>query len=471
MKKGDFGTSNAITFENCQGERASGTILSLGRNGLVFEVYNPYSIVQMSEVLRNLQIRRGERAVYNGRAVVTNLVCTGLMLIVSVSLVDPWSDVVGLSPGPILRKEVEDFADTWSRNNALLTPPYKDAVTNLRNFLLELSRWLEHGETLAGIRDRNSPPDRINGFVEDIETVTLPRLAVLFEAFEKECAQVPRRALNAHKAFAQRELHPLLMCSPYVHRTYNKPLGYAGDYQMVNMILRNTYEGNNTFAKVINTYPLRVPTAQAHRNRISYLQECLVREANRIASQGKQMKVLNVGCGPAAEVERFITMCSVAGNVSFELVDFNEPTLEFTRTQINEAIRSQRSSCQVQFVHRSIHDLLREADEREKPVSCEYDFVYCAGLFDYLSDVVCCRLLELFYEWALPGGLVVVTNVHTSAPDKGFLEHLLDWNLNLRSEVGMRELAPAVGAQEVIADPTGVNVFLEIRKPSPRGDA
>lgn len=471
MKKGDFGTSNAITFENCQGERASGTILSLGRNGLVFEVYNPYSIVQMSEVLRNLQIRRGERAIYNGRAVVTNLVSTGLMLIVSVSLVDPWSDVVGLSPGPVLRKEVEEFVDSWSKGNSLLTPPYKDAVTNLRHFLLELSRWLEHGETLAGIRDVNAPSDRVEGFVEDVEKVTLPRLGMLFEVFEKECGQVPRRALSAHKAFAQRELHPLLMCSPYVHRTYSKPLGYAGDYQMVNMILRNAYEGSSTFAKVINTYPLRVPTAQAHRNRIDYLQECLSREAGRIASQGKQMKVLNVGCGPAAEVERFIKMCPVAGNVRIELVDFNEPTLEFTRARIEEAVRSQRSSCQVKFVHRSIHDLLREADEREKPVLGEYDLVYCAGLFDYLSDLVCCRLLELFYAWTLPEGLVVATNVHTRAPDKGFLEHLLDWNLNLRDEAGMRELAPNLGAQEVLADSTGVNVFLEIRKVAPRGEA
>ena len=64
---------------------------------------------------------------------------------------------------------------------------------------------------------------------------------------------------------------------------------------------------------------------------------------------------------------------------------------------------------------------------------------------------------------------MVTTNVHTSSPDKGFLEHLLEWNLNLRDEVGMRELAPALGIQEVVADQTGVNIFLEIRKPCQGG--
>jgi len=65
----------------------------------VFEVYNPYSIVQASEVLTDLRIRRGERQIYKGSAVVSNLISTGLMLIVSASLNDPWSDLVDLSPG------------------------------------------------------------------------------------------------------------------------------------------------------------------------------------------------------------------------------------------------------------------------------------------------------------------------------------------------------------------------------------
>ena len=49
-----------VTFRNSQGESARGTLLKLDRTTAVFEVYNPYSIVQLSEVLNQLVIRRGD---------------------------------------------------------------------------------------------------------------------------------------------------------------------------------------------------------------------------------------------------------------------------------------------------------------------------------------------------------------------------------------------------------------------------
>ena len=79
-----------VTFKNSQGDTARGTLLTIERGTVVFEVYNPYSIVQLSEVLKDLTIRRGENAVYQGRAVVSNLVNTGLILIVSANFIDPW---------------------------------------------------------------------------------------------------------------------------------------------------------------------------------------------------------------------------------------------------------------------------------------------------------------------------------------------------------------------------------------------
>jgi extracellular factor (EF) 3-hydroxypalmitic acid methyl ester biosynthesis protein len=50
------------------------------------------------------------------------------------------------------------------------------------------------------------------------------------------------------------------------------------------------------------------------------------------------------------------------------------------------------------------------------------------------------------------------------------MEHLLDWHLIYRDAPQMRELAALVADQgdvRVLSDPTGVNVFLEVRKPAP----
>ncbi|MFN7309661.1 MAG: SAM-dependent methyltransferase, partial [bacterium] len=55
-----------VTFRNSQGTAVRGTLTSLQRRAPVLEIYNPYSIVQVSEVLSELTLRAGQKAVYQG---------------------------------------------------------------------------------------------------------------------------------------------------------------------------------------------------------------------------------------------------------------------------------------------------------------------------------------------------------------------------------------------------------------------
>jgi extracellular factor (EF) 3-hydroxypalmitic acid methyl ester biosynthesis protein len=94
--------------------------------------------------------------------------------------------------------------------------------------------------------------------------------------------------------------------------------------------------------------------------------------------------------------------------------------------------------------------------------------VYCAGLFDYLTDSVCARLMAVFYDMLAPGGLLLVTNVDRANPIRHWLGDVLDWHLIYRDAADMKALKPdRAGADEatVCADYTGVNLFLEVRKP------
>jgi extracellular factor (EF) 3-hydroxypalmitic acid methyl ester biosynthesis protein len=458
-------TESLLTFKNSQDLPSRGTIMHLSRNLVVFEVYNPYSIVQLSEVLKDLQIRRGERTIFNGRAVVSNLVNTGLMLIVSATLVDPWSDLDSLGPGRPLREEVAGFIHDWEEADHAILPPYRTAVSSIRNFLEELSRWLAHGEAMAGIVDRRQGDDDIRAFVTDVEGGVLPKIMELFGGFERIAAEVPEATATSHKIFARREIHPLVLCSPFIHRTFTKPLGYAGDYEMVNMMLRDPWEGSNTYAKIINSIIIRSDGAAAHRNRIDRLVRYLEEEAQRVHRLGRPLRVLNIACGPAAEVQRFIRTSELAERCQLTLLDFNAETLEFTRARIKDSVGASGRLPSVEFLHKSIHDLLQEARGRKDTLGSTYDLVYCAGLFDYLSDKICQRLLELFFRWTEPGGLLVSTNVHPRCPVRFFLEHLLEWNLIYRDDAQMLALQPPGSVSVVTQESTRVNIFLESRKP------
>jgi extracellular factor (EF) 3-hydroxypalmitic acid methyl ester biosynthesis protein len=435
--------------------------LNLTRHAVALEVYNPYSIVQLSEVLDDLRILRRGTAIYQGRAVVTTLVPTGAVTIVSATLVDPWSDLSGLFGSDEIRAETERFIDTWATGSRL-RPGYQLAVNNLASFLQELSRWLGQAETLYTAEMVGS---RGQSLFEEVWPPLEIKLRELFERFEEEARAVPPDEVPTHKTFAQRELHPLLMCDPFIHRSFTKPLGYAGDYQMVNMILGGEPSRVSTYARVVSYFNLTRAPAVAHRNRVVHLEQLLRQEARRKKSRGERLRVLNVGCGPATEVERFLATGAEAEGALLTLVDFNEETLEYAKERIADARRGSSFDVDITTVHQSIHELLKAAASGESSLASQYDFVYCAGLFDYLSERVCKRLVRLFYEWTAPGGLSVTTNVHASNPIRYYMAHVAEWYLEYRDEQQFRRFAaPALGG-DVLTDSTGVNLFLELRRP------
>ena len=451
-----------ITFRNSQLEAVRGTLTNVQRRSLVMEIYNPYSIVQVSEVLSDLTIRSGERSIYKGKAVVTSLLNTGLMAVVSVVLVDEWTDL-NVASGDLSRvaEEAQRFVDEW-QGRFRIGRSYQVIVSEMRAFLAETSRWADQAEMSHAL-----PRDAGGRIRDDV----FHELAVPFMKkgkdylvwIEAEAGKVSAEDSVAHRNFAQSALHPLLLRAPFVYRTFAKPLGYAGDYEMVNQILADPRQGPNTYFQIINAMFLKSAVAEAHRNRINLLVDYLRRAASLAASEERQVNILNVGCGPAVEIQRFIETCPDSHRLSFTLVDFSQETLDYTRKCIEDVARTHGKKVHVNFVHESVHDLLKRAVRKDSAEGQEqFDFVYCAGLFDYLSDKVCTRLIQYFVLRSRPNGRVLVTNVHSSNPERNGMEHLLEWHLIYRDERQLESVLPPSRSQtRLYTDATGVNVFAE----------
>ncbi|MET0311602.1 MAG: class I SAM-dependent methyltransferase, partial [Burkholderiaceae bacterium] len=386
-----------ITFRNSQGDAVRGTLTNLQRRSLVMEIYNPYSIVQVSEVLSELTVRSGDRSIYKGKAVVVSLLNTGLMALVSVTLIDEWSDLNAIRGDDIAQVGVESqrFVEDWEARFRI-SRSYQVTISEFRAFLAETSRWADQAD-MSSVLPRD-PDGRIRADVfEELATPIMKKGAEYFIWLEEEGARVPPEDSVAHRNFAQTALHPLLLRAPFVYRTFAKPLGYAGDYEMVNQILSDPRQGNSTYFQIINAFFLKAAVAEAHRNRINILVDYLGRAAATARQEGRKVRVLNVACGPAVEIQRFIAQDPNADSVEFTLLDFSEPTLEYTRSCIARAAQLGGKEINVEYVQESVHQLLKRATKREDGLdSGVFDFVYCAGLFDYLSDKVCSRLLQYF---------------------------------------------------------------------------
>jgi extracellular factor (EF) 3-hydroxypalmitic acid methyl ester biosynthesis protein len=456
-----------VVCENSRAAEIRGTVLRLARHEVSFEIYAAADPVLMSEVLSNFRILFQEEPIYSGRAVVASLVNTGPVVICGATLEDAWAEVSILR----LTKQVtevragfDQLIQGWQKVYKI-TPEYKVVIADIQSFLFELRRWVEEAE--LGLSSSNGAPraQAEKDFAGELLKSVVPCLDHLFQRFEGAAAGIEQDNRPTHGQYAKRQLHPLLLCAPFMHRIFRKPLGYAGDYEMVNMMLRDAHEGSSLFAKVLNRWFLGQVPAVAHRNRVKLLTERLVQEAARVRGQHRPTRVYNLGCGPAREVCDFIEQSEVSNDTQFTLLDFNEETLSSTRNAIDTACHRSKRSTGVHLAKKSVAQILKAG---MRSVPAEYDLVYCAGLFDYLPDRACRQLLEIFYGMLVPGGLVVATNVDPSNPIRNIMGYIFEWWLIERNAAQVRALVPSLVRPEdfeVRSDPTGCNVFLELRKP------
>lgn len=457
-----------VVGNTSQGTDVHATLLRLTRYSAVVEVYTPGLALRTSEVFSDFKIIREEDMLYSGRAIVWSIVDAGLAVICELKL-DETGWVAGhaddLLAEPYLNGKFNEFLQEWQKFYKVL-PEFKVAVANLQSFLTELRIWIEQLEVSTRPESAGSHETHQRKILETLQLQAQSKLAALFERFELETGRVDKDLQVVHSTYAKRQLHPLVLCAPFMYRTYCKPLGYAGDYEMVNMMMREPFQGESLFAKLLNSFFLETPPVTAHRNRIDYLRNLLVRETDRVVRQGRRLRVLNLGCGPGLEIQAFLEESPLSSRADFTLLDFNDETIEYTRRILGQLNSRYERGARIQLVKKSVMQLLKEST---KASADQFDLVYCAGLFDYLTDPVCEKLLALFYRMVVPGGFMVATNVDSCNPSRGWMEFMVDWHLCYRDSKEFAALLPKAApgdATRIIAEPSGVNIFAEIRKPA-----
>jgi extracellular factor (EF) 3-hydroxypalmitic acid methyl ester biosynthesis protein len=469
MNNSDVKDSLAIC-QTSQGVEFRASLLRLTPYLAVLEVYDPSLVVQLSEALQSLKIIVQDRTLYSGRAVVSNIMHTGTLVVMEVKLDESAFALTPLAHGATngsLREGFNNFLSGWQKLYRV-RPEFKVVMADMQTFLTDLRLWLEQVELEIRGAPAGSRWEVEQGVVQEIGQVMVPAFDAMHERLEDLSGRIEEDLRPVHQNFSKRQLHPLLMCSPFAYRTYHKPLGYAGDYEMVNMIMRDPGEGSSLFAKVVNLWFLNQWPAKAHRNRVQYLKDLLVQESLRGARRGRPIRVLNLGCGPAREIQAFLAETPLSDQADFTLLDFNEETIQHTGRVLGEIKGRFGRRTPIQMQKKSVQHVLKEgAKPQINAPDKKFDLIYCAGLFDYLPDRTCRHLMNIFYDWLAPEGMLAATNVDDCKPFRHMLEFVLDWHLIYRSEKQGLALAPDRVAREDVTlrrDPTAVNLFIEVRK-------
>jgi extracellular factor (EF) 3-hydroxypalmitic acid methyl ester biosynthesis protein len=463
-------SKDGVSFTNAAGITIQGELARLTRHAATFEIYEPQTVLSTSEVLSEFSINFHGRVIYLGRAVISALLDAGTKTVCDVTLDEANWAGFDFSKPPAdgqMTQAFKEFLGEWQKLYQV-TPAFKIVIADMQTFLTDLRVWLDQVE--LGIRAVNASRRHAleQNIARELAPAILPLVTSFFEKFENILHDLEPERLPAHQIFARRQLHPLLLCSPFLHRCFTKPLGYAGDYEMVNMMLREELQGTSLYAKIINLWFVQQPPAEAHRNRIQRLARQLQDTTARLARAGRKAKILNIGCGPAHEVQQFLCENHLANHAHFTLIDFNEETLAHCQSVVNEAKAKGGRNTQFKFVKKSVQQIVRESARRDQSGE-QFDLVYCAGLFDYLGDGICQRLTDIFYDWTAPGGRVMTTNVDAYNPRKITMDHIMEWHLIYRRSADMLALKPGAAPDDccgVQSDSTGVNIYFEAQKPT-----
>jgi len=459
-----------VTFRTSLGAEVRATLLRLTRHDAGLEVYTPDIVIRTSEVLEDFKVFIRDQAVYSGRTVVQHIVNTGTVTVCEVILDDASFDAEffsALGQQGRMREQFDDFLRGWQTVCKVL-PEFKLAVADIETFLIDCRRWMEQVE--LGIRSSptSNRAEQERAVINELAPQVMPVLDTLFEKFETVFGRLSQDERAVHRNYIQRHLHPVVLCAPFAFRSYQKPLGYAGDYEVVNMMARDPQEGASLFAKVFNVWLLHQGSAAAHRNRISFLKQRLIEETAAAARAGRKANILSLGCGPAREIQDFLVESELSNWAQFTLMDFDEEALRHASQMLREKQQQNQRKTSVELVKKSVQQIFKDMLRAGGLSSGKsFDFIYCAGLFDYLPDRICKRLMTFLYQSLAPNGLLVATNVAPFCPNRGSLELILEWHIIYRSPAQVAALCPdgvPVEAVRLQTDDTGINVFLEARK-------
>ncbi len=458
---------NEVTFQTADGLELRASLARLTRHAVTFEAENLAATLRTSEVLANFKIIAGERVIYLGRAVVGGIIHIGGALLCEAKLDDLGSDTAFFLPPTGARSDFQEaynsFFQAWQKNYQI-SNEFKVLVADVQSYLTGVRHWLEELE--FGLKTQ---ADKIK-LESDILDAVAPKIIATFngqhERFEEIIYALPPESRGAHQDFVRQHWHKLFLCAPFAHRTYYKPNGYAGDYEMMNMIHRNQPEGRSLYEKLIHLLLVSQWPAKSVLNRIAHLGEHILNETARVARAGKTARILNVGCGPAREVQDFLKATPLSNQADFTLIDFNEETLLHAGQKLVEAKRQFSRQTQIRTQQISVYELLKRTQRHGNDAE-KFDLIYCAGLFDYLAPDTCRALMELWYDSLSPGGLMLIANMADTKPFRNFIEFILDWQLIYRNSAEIFSLVPEHCREttNVIAEPTSVNLFLHIRKP------
>lgn len=212
---------------------------------------------------------------------------------------------------------------------------------------------------------------------------------------------------------------------PFTRWSFEKPRGYSGDAGLLDFIyahpsVQPMLDAASPLGKEIHGFVSQAPACVAVRERRDLLAQLVDDVAS---SRGGEAEILTIASGHLRE-----------GSMSQALKDKTiKRWIALDQDPLSVgAVASEFAGTAVEAVNGSVGTVLKRAQSFGM-----FDFIYAAGLYDYLTDEVAIKLTQRCLQIMKPNGTFLFANFADEIPDDGYMETFMNWALLLRSEEDM----------------------------------
>ena len=212
---------------------------------------------------------------------------------------------------------------------------------------------------------------------------------------------------------------------PFTRWSFEKPRGYSGDAQLLDFIYGHPSVAGeiakaSPVGKALYDYTKDASSSVAVRER----RDLLTQQVDQIAvARGGEAEVLTIAAGHLREANRSVALKE--GRIKRWVALDQDPL------SVGSITRDFRGTS-VEAIDGSVRGILTRAHKLGK-----FDFVYAAGLYDYLPHNVAVKLTRRCLQMLKPNGVFLFANFATDIGVDGYMETFMNWALLLRSQSDM----------------------------------
>jgi extracellular factor (EF) 3-hydroxypalmitic acid methyl ester biosynthesis protein len=256
-----------------------------------------------------------------------------------------------------------------------------------------------------------------------------------------------------------RTIRELLSRSPFIRHLQTWPLGYQGDYSIVEYIMDAVNRSaTGSWAWSLEETALQSGIVQQHRNKIRLQSDEVLRV---LAQYGDEWNMLTLGCGGCRDL---VPVLPLLGGFKGEIFlnDIDERALALAQSRLATV-----GSLQYQVLRCNALKAVRRLER----TTTRFQFVLAGGLFDYLPDQVVIEILRVTFQVLLKeDGVCMFTNILDGNRFRPWMDYAVSWKLIERSRLHVLTLCGQAGIPEECVRVTmdNLNLAMIVRVQRPR---